>query len=74
TGIARASGIPHALEVRTLEQLKKEVARALAGETLTTIVAKVEAIGPKSFHMDLGLLENRFQFKRALEAMQRKES
>jgi len=29
----------------------------------------VEAVGPKSFHMDLPLLENRFQFKRALEAL-----
>ena len=40
---------------------------------LTTIVAKVEAIGPKSFHMDLPLLENRFQFKRALEALRQHE-
>ncbi len=69
-GVARASGIPDALEVRTPEQLQGGVRQALAGETLTTIVAKVEAIGPKSFYMDLGLLENRFQFKRALERFQ----
>ena len=68
--VARASGIPDALEVRTPEQLQGGVRQALAGETLTTIVAKVEAIGPKSFYMDLGLLENRFQFKRALERFQ----
>jgi sulfopyruvate decarboxylase subunit beta len=30
-------------------------------------------VGPKSFHMDLPLLENRFQFKRALEALRRQE-
>ena len=49
------------------------VATALAGDTLTTIVSKVEAVGPKSFHMDLPLLENRFQFKRALEALRRQD-
>src|SRR5579885_2613936 len=73
-GIARASGVPVVREVRTLEQLKEGVRHALVGETLTTIVAKVEAIGPKSFHMDLGLLENRFQFKRALERLQQKKA
>ena len=56
-------------EADTPERLKQAVAGALAGDTLTTVVAKVEAIGPKSFHMDLPLLENRFQFKRALEAL-----
>ena len=68
-GVARACGIPHVEEADTPERLKKAVAAALAGDTLTTIVSKVEAVGPKSFHMDLPLLENRFQFKRALEAL-----
>ncbi len=70
-GIARASGIPQVVETDTLEGLKASVAEAVANNTLTTIVSKVEAIGPKSFHMDLPLLENRFQFKRCLEAMHR---
>src|SRR2546421_12945086 len=70
-GIARASGVPQVMEANTCESLKDAVTRALASNTLTTIVSKVEAIGPKSFHMDLPLLENRFQFKRCLEAMQR---
>lgn len=73
-GIARASGVPHVAEVRTIEQLRASVSEALAGETLTTIIAKVEAIGPKSFHMDLGLLENRFQFARSLEALKQKKA
>jgi sulfopyruvate decarboxylase subunit beta len=72
-GIARASGVPHVLEARSIEQLHAGVSQALRGETLTTIIAKVEAVGPKSFAMDLGLLENRFQFKRALEAMRQKK-
>jgi len=73
-GVARACGIPAVAEVRTLDQLKEGVRRALAGETLTTLVAKVEAIGPKTFHMDLGLLENRFQFKRALALRQQQKA
>jgi sulfopyruvate decarboxylase subunit beta len=68
-GIARASGVPSVMEANTLESLSKSVRDALTSDTLTTIISKVEAIGPKTFHMDLPLLENRFQFKRALEAM-----
>ena len=34
---------------------------------LTTLVAKVEAVGPAAFVTDLGLLENRFQFQRYLQ-------
>jgi sulfopyruvate decarboxylase subunit beta len=68
-GIARASGVPSVAEANTPESLKAAVQAALASNMLTTIVSKVEAIGPKTFHMDLPLLENRFQFKRALEAM-----
>ena len=72
-GVARACGIPQVEEADTPNRLKKAVAAALAGDTLTTIVAKVEAVGPKSFHMDLPLLENRFQFRRALEALRQQE-
>src|SRR5437588_5278317 len=68
-GIARASGVPSVMEANTLESIKTSVTEGLASNTLTTIISKVEATGPKSFHMDLPLLENRFQFKRALEAM-----
>lgn len=66
-GIARASGIPNVVEATTVECFQAGVRQALASTTLTTIVAKVEAIGPKTFHMDLGLLENRIQFQRCLE-------
>ena len=73
-GVARASGIPHVAEADSPETLLAAAHEALAGDTLTTIVSKVEAVGPKSFHMDLPLLENRFQFKRALEALRRKSA
>jgi sulfopyruvate decarboxylase subunit beta len=72
-GIARASGVPQVMEASTPESLKAAVTEALASNTLTTIVSKVEAVGPKTFHMDLPMLENRFQFKRALEALRRQK-
>jgi len=70
-GIARASGVSNVLKADTIESLTTGVKDALAGNTLTTIVSKVEAVGPKVFHMDLPLLENRFQFMRYLEALQK---
>jgi sulfopyruvate decarboxylase subunit beta len=60
------------MEGNTPESLKAAVDQALASNTLTTIISKVDAIGPKTFHMDLPLLENRFQFKRYLESLQKK--
>jgi sulfopyruvate decarboxylase subunit beta len=70
-GIARAAGVPVVLEAHTPEALAEAVSQALASRTLTTIVSKVEPVGPKSFHMDLPLLENRFQFWRALQELRR---
>ncbi len=70
-GIAKASEIPSVKEADTPEDLKAAVADALNTHIMTTIISKVEAIGPKSFHMDLPLLENRFQFKRCLEKLQK---
>ncbi len=70
-GIARASGVPHVMEADTIESLKESVTEALKSNTLTTLVSKVEAVSPKSFHMDLQLLENRFQFWRCLQAMRK---
>jgi len=68
TATATAAGVPRTALVRSPDELKAAADEALASATLTTIVAKVEAVGPKSFHMDLPLLENRFQFRRELEA------
>jgi sulfopyruvate decarboxylase subunit beta len=71
--IARASGVPTVKEANTIQSFQESVTHALKENTLTTIVSKVEAISPKSFHMDLALLENRFQFWRSLQEM-RKQS
>ena len=72
-GIARSSGVPSVMQAHTPDSLATCVRDALTSDTLTTIISKVDAIGPKTFHMDLPLLENRFQFKRALEALRRQE-
>lgn len=63
-GVARAAGIEAPTTVQDPGNLQTHVAEAIAGEALSCIVAKVEPIGPKSFHMDISLLENRFQFRR----------
>ena len=66
-GVARAAGVPRVLEARTVSDFKLAVSDALASRVLTTIVAKVEAVAPASYHMGLTLLENRFQFWRCLQ-------
>ena len=63
-GIAIASGIPSVVRADTVDSFTSAVKTAITAQDLTTIVAKVAAIGPKSFHMDLALLENRFEFSR----------
>ena len=64
--IAAAAGIPRTATVRTLDEFTKAFDAAVAARDLTTIVAKVEAVGPSKYVTDLSLLENRFQFQRYL--------
>ena len=64
--IAAAAGVPRTATVRTLEALNAAFVDALAARELTTIVAKVEAVGPKAFVTELSMLENRFAFQRHL--------
>lgn len=66
-GVAAAAGVPRTARVNTLDELKRAFTEALETNELTTIVAKVEAIGPKAFVTGLPLLENRFQFQRHLK-------
>ncbi len=68
-GMAAAAGIPRTSTVRTLDDFESSFHAALAAGDLTTLVAKVEAIGPAAFVTDLGLLENRFQFARHLRTL-----
>jgi len=70
-GIARAAGIPTVLTVRTVEDFGSAVKNALDGKQLTTIVAKVEPTGPAGYVTDLSLVENRFQFRRYIQSLER---
>jgi sulfopyruvate decarboxylase subunit beta len=65
-GIAKAAGVPRAATVTTLDAFVAAVDEAMAAGELTTIVAKVDAVGPSAYVTDLSLLENRFQFQRQL--------
>jgi sulfopyruvate decarboxylase subunit beta len=65
-GIAQKSGYHQAATVRSIEDFTKAWRAAHERLELSMIVAKVEAAGPKSFLMDLPLLENRFEFQRWL--------
>jgi len=66
-GIATAAGFPRARTVRELDDFAAAALDALNGDELSCIVAKVEAEMPKSFLMDIHMLENRFEFPRALQ-------
>jgi sulfopyruvate decarboxylase subunit beta len=68
-GVARASGVPRTATVRTMEEFTRAFDQAITANELTSIVAKVEALGPKGYVTDLALLENRFQFKRHIEKL-----
>jgi sulfopyruvate decarboxylase subunit beta len=65
-GIAAAAGVPRTATVRTLDEFTHAFDEALAARDLTTLVAKVEAVGPSAFVTDLALLENRFEFQKWL--------
>src|SRR5262245_61158013 len=66
--IAKAAGVPRTSTVRTIDEFTRAFDEALAAGDLTTIVAKVEAVGPSAFVTDLSLLENRFAFARYLKS------
>jgi sulfopyruvate decarboxylase subunit beta len=67
-GIAAAAGVPRTATVSTLETFTGAFDAALDAGDLTTIVAKVDAVGPSAYVTDLSLLENRFQFARSLRS------
>jgi sulfopyruvate decarboxylase subunit beta len=64
--IAKAAGVPRTATVTTMEDFQREFSAAVAAGELTTLVAKVDAVGPSGYVTDLSLLENRYQFQRYL--------
>lgn len=67
--MAAGAGVPRTSTVRDLASFTSAFDAALAARELTTLVAKVEAVGPAAFVTDLSLLENRYQFQRHLRSL-----
>ena len=67
-GVAAAAGVPRTATVATVDAFRSAFNEALGAGDLTTLVAKVEAVGPSGYVTDLSLLENRFQFQRYLRS------
>ena len=64
--IAAAAGVPRTATVTTLDEFATMFTESLDAHDLTTLVAKVDAIGPSGYVTELGLLDNRFEFQRYL--------
>ena len=62
--IARGAGIQHVATAGTLMEFGEAALEALERDDLSVIVAKVDAVGPDLYGMDLQLPENTFRFRR----------
>jgi sulfopyruvate decarboxylase subunit beta len=62
--IARGAGLQHVASVDSIMAFGDAVIDAFARQELSVIVAKVSAVGPNHYGMDLALPENAFRFKR----------
>jgi sulfopyruvate decarboxylase subunit beta len=62
--IARGAGLRRVAAVDSVMDFGEAVIDAFASDELSVIVAKVAAIGPNHYGMDLHLPENAFRFKR----------
>jgi sulfopyruvate decarboxylase subunit beta len=67
--IALGAGVPRAATVRSLEEFRAAFQAAQQSGALTTLVAKVEAVGPAGYVTDLSMLENRYEFARHLKGL-----
>jgi sulfopyruvate decarboxylase subunit beta len=62
--IGRGAGCPRVMEAGTVYQFMEAIAAAFDDRIMSTIVARVEAVGPDHYAMDLRLPENAFRFQR----------
>ena len=65
-GIARAAGIEHVADTNDPTAFGGAVMEAFEREGTSVIVARVKAVGPDNYGMDLHLPENAFRFARYL--------
>ncbi len=66
--IARGAGIEHVRAVSEAVEFGEAFMDALARDDLSVIVARVAAVGPEKYGMDLQLPENAFRFRRHILA------
>jgi sulfopyruvate decarboxylase subunit beta len=62
--IARGAGCPKVSLANSVYEFMEAAADAFEGDTMATIVTKVEAVGPDHYGMDMKLPENAFRFQR----------
>jgi len=68
--VAQGAGCPNVKAANNLYQFMEAAAEAFENTVMTTIVARVEAVGPDHFGMDLKLPENAFRFERFIREHQ----
>lgn len=69
--IARGAGIEHVASVDNEVAFGEAFVDALERDALSVIVAKVSAVGPEHYGMDLQLAENAFRFRRWIQERKR---
>src|SRR5258706_15207016 len=69
--IAKGAGISNVASVSNPMQFGAAVADAFERNELSVVVAKVEAVGPDHYGMDLKLPENAFRFERYIKQRQK---
>ena len=69
--MARAAGIEHVAAADSVMAFGEAAIEAFARDDLSVIVARVAAVGPNHYGMDLQLPENAFRFRRWIEARKR---
>ncbi len=62
--IARGAGIEHVVTVDSVMAFGEAAIEAFARNDLSVVVARVSAVGPNHYGMDLALAENAFRFQR----------
>jgi sulfopyruvate decarboxylase subunit beta len=72
--IARGAGIEYVATASTTIEFGEAFLAALECEGLSVIVAKVAAVGPEHYGMDLQLPENAFRFRRWIQTRKRDSS
>jgi sulfopyruvate decarboxylase subunit beta len=70
--IARGAGLQRVAAVDSVVDFGEAVIDAFNSDDLSVIVAKVAAVGPNHYGMDLHLPENAFRFKRFIGTLKKK--